>query len=80
MKKKNAQYYFIFVWRDVDPEIRGPYKTAERRYKECIKCVNENGLDGNSYFWLDNANGKLKIGTYSSDDLDDSQCEQEQCY
>lgn len=77
-KKTNTKYYFIFVWHDVDPEMHGPYKTAERRYKACLKCVEENGLDGNSYFWLDNQNGKLKIGTYSSDDLD-AECEQEDC-
>lgn len=68
--KINTKYYFIFVWHDVEPEIKGPYKTAESRFKSVCKCVDENGLDGNSYFWLDNKNGKLKIGTYSPEDFE----------
>lgn len=64
------QYYFIHVWGDVEPKIYGPYKNCQNRFKKCIKCVEENGLEENSYFWLDNNNGKLSIGTYSSRDLD----------
>lgn len=77
-KKSNNQYYFVFVWGDVEPEIHGPYKTPQSRFKAVRASVKENGLDGNSHFWLDNVNGKLEIGTYASSDFSDI-VENEEC-
>jgi hypothetical protein len=73
--KVATKYYYIFVWHDVDPEINGPYKTPQKRFEAVCKSVEENGLDGNSHFWLDNTNGRLSIGTYSGSDFDTDDCD-----
>lgn len=76
IKTKSAtKYYYIFVWHDVDPEINGPYKTPQKRFEAVCKSVDENGLNGNSHFWLDNTNGRLRIGTYSGSDFDTEDCD-----
>jgi len=63
------QYYFVFVWGGVEPAMHGPYRTVEQRYKAVVKMARKEG-DEHGYFWLDNINGKLEMGTYSTDDLE----------
>jgi hypothetical protein len=64
-----TQYYFVFVWGGVEPHMYGPYKTPEQRFNAVVKVAKEEG-DEHGYFWLDNTNGKLEVGTYSSSDLE----------
>lgn len=68
MSNASTKYYFVFVWGSVNPEIHGPFKTAEERYEAVLKTAKGEG-DEHGYFWLDDTDGKLEIGTYSTADL-----------
>lgn len=63
-------YYLIFLWNLVDPQIVGPFKTAEERDEEAIKYQKEHG-DTHGYFTLDVTEGAtLHFDCFSSEVFD----------
>lgn len=56
--------YLVFVWGDLEPEMKGPFGTDEARDVEAKRLREEEG-DQHGIYPLDIKGGKLEIGTYS---------------
>lgn len=68
------RYFVLFVWGDVSPELRGPYRTAEERDAAAQELRREEGAD-HGIFPLD-CTGRVAVDCYSGgflDDLDDTE-------
>ena len=55
--------YLIFVWGDVEPEIKGPFKDEDERNAEARRLRQTEG-DENGIYPLDIVDGKPVIWTY----------------
>ena len=58
-------YYLLFIWRDVEPRLFGPFATAESRNRRAKKLRTDFGTTA-SYFPIELTKGsKISIGSYS---------------
>ena len=62
-------YYILFIWGLVEPELVGPFDNPEDRDKEAQKLYREN-REQSGYFKMTVPKGiKIEIDSYSNDDL-----------
>jgi hypothetical protein len=58
-------YYLLFVWEDVEPELIGPFDTIEERDSEAQKYRREHG-EQHGYYPLEVITGcKVEVGCFS---------------
>lgn len=60
-------YYLVFVYDDIDPEIRGPYLTKKTRDDVAVALRKKFGKDHGIYPLDIDGPGKPSIETYSGD-------------
>jgi len=59
------EYYLLFIWRDVEPKLFGPYEDTKSRDKKAKKLWKQNGPEC-GYFPLEVSKGsKIEISSYS---------------
>lgn len=60
-----TKHYVLFVFGCIDPSLRGPYTSCDKRDEAAKKIRNSEG-DENGVFWLDVTDkGKVSVGSYS---------------
>lgn len=60
------QFYTIFVWGDVEPEIFGPFDTEEERDEKSHEIRRKEGSDEGGLYMLNvSASGNLEVGAYT---------------
>lgn len=58
-------YYLLFVWEDVEPELIGPFDTIEERDSEAKKYREEHGNE-HGYYPLQITKGcQIEVGCFS---------------
>ena len=63
-------YYFIFIWGLVEPELIGPFETAEQRNIEAKKYWAEH-KDQHGYFTLEATKGcQVEVSCFCCDELE----------
>lgn len=67
--RSRRRYFVVFVWEDVAPEFRGPYRTREERDTAAQDLRREEGPDHGIYA-LDTT-GRVAVECYSGGFLDD---------
>ncbi len=45
-------YYLLFIWGRVEPELTGPFDTAEERDAEALKLKDKEGTSKHLYYKL----------------------------
>jgi len=55
--------YLVFIWSDVEPELFGPFNSAEERNYRALQLRAEEGPD-HGIFTLDIMNGMPEISSY----------------
>ena len=64
-------YYFLFVWGCVEPELVGPFATIEDRNSEAKKYREEHG-NQNDFFTLEVTKGcQIDVGGFVGDLFDE---------
>ena len=64
-------YYLVFLWNLVDPQVIGPFSTTEERDNEAVKYRKQHG-DVHGYFSVEVTKGaKFHVDCFSSDLFDD---------
>ncbi|OGV66917.1 MAG: hypothetical protein A2283_24315 [Lentisphaerae bacterium RIFOXYA12_FULL_48_11] len=59
------KYYVLLIWKDIEPELFGPYSRARIRDKRAKALRTEHGYE-HGIFSLDiTARGMPKVGAYS---------------
>jgi hypothetical protein len=67
---KKTDYYLLIVWKDVQPELFGAYKTAAERDAVAKLKYREQG-DDNGYFKLSVPKGtSVQIGAFSRSEME----------
>ena len=60
-------YYLLFIWGCVEPELIGPFDTTEERDKEALKQRKEEGSQ-HGYYMLQIPKGtEIQIDCYSNE-------------
>lgn len=73
MPKTMMDYYFVFVWGCVEPELRGPFLSFDEMKAEAAKERREMGDGEHAYFHLSVPCGvKPEIGAFVGD-FDDTE-------
>jgi len=58
-----TEYYIIFVWGDIEPQVKGPFGNREQR-DATIKELRKIKGEEHGYFWLNIVDGKPEAGAY----------------
>lgn len=66
-----AQFFVLFVMGDVEPHLHGPYKTEEKQLRVARNLRKDNGPDEGGIYPVMLKKGKLSVGAYCGDDLDE---------
>ena len=67
-----THFYFVLVVGGTDPELYGPYKTAEARDKEAKEVWNNDADHDTDGIFRASSEGELSIGSFVGDELEDS--------
>jgi len=57
------KYYVLFIWKDIEPELFGPFETIEQRDTKAKELEKENGVES-GYFPIE-SESKVNVGSYS---------------
>jgi hypothetical protein len=70
--KVSTEYYLLTVWRDVEPNIQGKFKTPEERDRAARKYRTHHGNEDGVY-GLDVVDGKPKVFSYPDGFFEDEE-------
>lgn len=71
-RRQLTQYFVLFVWEDVEPQLKGPFDNAEERDAKARELRRTEGPDEGGIYWLSvDKSGALRIGPYTGGFLDD---------
>lgn len=59
-------YYVVVVWNDIEPELRGPFKTEEEQDKYARALKTEHGNDHGIFPLNVDDRGEPDIGAYAA--------------
>lgn len=69
-----TQYYVLWVWGDVEPELKGPYESAMTRDMIARGLRLSEGPDEGGIYWMNvDQSGRTKVGAYTGDFLNDAE-------
>lgn len=67
-----AQYFVLYVWQDVEPQMQGPFYDADARNVKARELRQKEGPDEGGIYWLDiDEDGIATAGPYTGGFLDD---------
>lgn len=77
MNKPKMDYYFVFVWGCVEPELIGPFSSFDEMKAAAAREYRKSGSDENAYFHLSVPQGaKAEIGSFI-EEFDEEESEDE---
>ncbi len=70
--RRHTQYYVLFVWGDVEPQLFGPYETVAQRDEKSHELRRKEGTDGGGLYMLNvSVSGGVEVGTYTGTFFDE---------
>ena len=61
-------YYLLFIWGHTEPELIGPFETAQQRDTEALKLKDKEGTSKHLYYKLNVLKGTtIELDSYSNE-------------
>jgi hypothetical protein len=68
--KSPKHHYLVVIWGDVEPQLRGPFKSDSTRLAAARKYRRDEGDDDGLYRLDIDAKGRPQIGVFTGSELD----------